>query len=492
MESIAKPFNQQSHWRAVNMRILLLAMPDTGDWLDHVMRLPNLALTSLAASVDGYDVRVLDLVLVKENLKQALDRYLDSFQPDLVGMSAMTFQYDTMIRIATYIRRKLPDVKLAAGGYHTTLMYHEIAAETPDVPLDFMIRGEGEATFRELVETLSRSTEDFGSINGLSWRNNRGAWIHNPERALLNLERLPLPNRSARLEKNFHVFGRCVDVAETSRGCPLRCNFCSIRKMYGPTFRPFPIERIIADLKSLKFAGVKFVFFSDDNITYDPDHFKSICKAIINNGLNSMEYSIQASAYGIAKNPDLVALMAQANVRLIVLGVESMDPSVIKFMKKTTSIEINREAVRLLKKHHMGISALFIIGFPDDTKQSIQNSFRDLMDLKPDALYCQFITPYPKTEVRELLMSEGLVVNPNDFSTYDGYHCNIRTRHLSREELWKIFTRENIKSWWPQLKGGNYLLKHYFWGYMTCELKVAATFIYRLVKGRAHDWRMEL
>jgi radical SAM superfamily enzyme YgiQ (UPF0313 family) len=474
------------------MKILLLAMPDTGDWLDHIMRLPNLAMTSLAASVERHDVRVLDLVLVKEHLKRSLDLHLDAFRPDFVGMSAMTFQYDTLLRVANYIRRKHPNIKLAAGGYHATLMYQEIATETPDVPLDYIIRGEGELTFKELISALSEPGLEMKNINGLSWRNADGAWIHNPDRGLLNLEELPLPNRNSRLQKNFHVFGKSVDVVETSRGCPLHCNFCSIRKMYGPTFRRFPIERIIADLKTLKDRGVQFVFLSDDNITYDAEHFKSVCKAIIENGLNSMLFSIQASSYGIAKNPDLVELMDKANVRVIHLGLESMDPSVIKFMKKATSIEINREAVRLLKKHNMGVNALFIVGFPDDTKQSIQNNFRNLMALKPDALYCQFITPYPKTEVRELLLSQGLVVNPNDFSTYDGYHCNIRTHHLTKKELWRIFTLENIKSWWPQLKGGNYLIKNFFWGYLSCEMRVAATFIYRLIMGRAHDWRAKL
>lgn len=467
-------------------------MPDTGDWLDHVMRIPNLALASLAGSVEAHDVRVLDLVLVKENLKQALERHLDAFSPDLVGMSSMTFQYDTMIRIAGYIRRRMPEVKLAAGGYHPTLMYREITAEKPEIPLDFLFRGEGEEAFRELMEALSRGATDFAGITGLSWRSRSGEWIHNPDRALQDLKLLPLPNRSVRLEKGFHVFRKRIDVIETSRGCPLNCNFCSIRKMYGPTFRTFPIERIVADLKSLKSAGVKVVFFSDDNITYNADHFKSVCRAIIENGLNSMEYAIQASALGIAKNPDLVALMDKANIRLIELGLESMDPSVIKLMKKATSVEINREAVRLLKKYHMCITALFIIGFPDDTRQSIQNSFRNLMALKPDALYCQFITPYPKTEIRKMLMAEDLVDNPDDFRFYDGYHCNVHTRHLSRKELWKIFTSENIKSWWPQLKGGNYFLRHYLWGYGMCEMKVMATFIYRLFTGRARDWRMGL
>jgi anaerobic magnesium-protoporphyrin IX monomethyl ester cyclase len=123
------------------VKILLLAMPDTVDMLDPVMRLPNLALTSLAASVGPkHDVRVLDLVLVKEKLKKSLEFHLDAFTPDVVGMSAMTFQYDTMTRIASLIRGKLSGVRLIAGGYHVTLMHREIAAETPDAPIDYMVR----------------------------------------------------------------------------------------------------------------------------------------------------------------------------------------------------------------------------------------------------------------------------------------------------------------------------------------------------------------
>ena len=171
------------------MKILLLAMPDTVDMLDPVMKLPNLAITSLAASVGPeHDVRVLDLVLVKDRLKKSLEAHLEAFTPDVVGLSAMTFQYSTMIRIASLIRKKLPGVRLIAGGYHVTLMHAEIAAETPDVPIDFMVRGEGEETFAELIEMLASSSGNFGAINGLSWRDTNGAWSHNGERPLLNLE----------------------------------------------------------------------------------------------------------------------------------------------------------------------------------------------------------------------------------------------------------------------------------------------------------------
>lgn len=472
------------------MRILLLAMPDTGDWLDHVMRLPNLAMASMAGSLPDHEVRALDLVLVKEDLRDELDRSLDAFRPELVSLSAMTFQFETLLRLARYLRKKLPAATLVAGGYHVTLMHQEVAGNTPELPLDFMVHGEGEQTFAELVAALG-TEKGMADIRGLSWRDGDGNWVHNPPRELMDLATLPLPDRSVRLADGFHVFRKRIDVAETSRGCPLLCNFCSIRRMYGSTFRRFPVERIIRDLRSLKAAGTEIVFLSDDNITYDTEHFSAICRAITDNGLNDMLYGIQASAYGIAKNPALVELMDRANIRLINLGLESMDPETLKYMKKATSIEINREAVRLLKAHNMGINALFIVGFPEDTKQSIRTNFRNLMELGPDTLYCQFITPYPKTEIREQLLAAGLVENRDDFSQYDGYHCNIRTRHLTREQLWNVFTMENIRSWWPQIRGGNYFLKRFFWGYLACEARVALTFISRLFRGRARDWKLE-
>lgn len=475
------------------MKILLLAMPDTVDMLDPVMRLPNLALASLAASVGPkHEVRVLDLVLLKEKLKKSLEFHLDAFKPDVVGLSAMTFQYDTMTRIAALIRGKLPGVRLVAGGYHVTLMHREITEESPDVPIDFMVRGEGEETFRELVETLAACSGDFGVVKGLSFRDADGNWRHNDDRPLTDLQCLPLPDRRARLERHFHLFRKRIDVAETSRGCPLKCSFCSIRKMYGETFRRFPVERIIGDLKRMRDAGTEIVFFSDDNITYDTAHFGSICRAIVDNGLNTMMYAIQASAYGIAKNPELVALMERANIRIINLGLESMDPAAIRFMKKATSIEINREAMRLLKKHRMGVNALFIIGFPDDTRDSLRNSMRNLLSMKPDTLFYQFITPYPKTEIRDQLLAEGLVENADDFSKYDGYQCNVRTKHLSSEELWSISAWEFAKALWPLVRHGNFFLKEFFRGFLTCEFVVVFNLFHRLMTGKSRDWRADL
>ncbi len=472
------------------MRVLLFAMPDTVDWLDHIMRVPALSIVSLAGCLREHEVHVLDLVTCKENVKPALDRHLNELRPEIVGLSAMTAQYDSAQKIARYVRNWDPTVKVVLGGYHATLMSEEITSSGPDLPFDFIVRGEGEVAMPELVDALA-SGNDASGIKGVSYRDG-DVWHHNDRADVLDLTKVPLPDRSARLADRFLAFSSIVDVCETSRGCPLNCNFCSIRGMYGSTSRTYPIERVMADLRAIQDLGKDMIFFADDNIGYDVEHFKRVCEAIIAEGLNSMEYSVQVSAMSMAKNPDLVALMDRANIRVVHLGLESMDEAALRFMRKATSAELNAQAVAVLKKHNIGINALFIVGFPDDDVASIKRSFKTLTALGPDAIYCQFMTPYPKTDVREELLKAGLVVNKDDFTKYNGFHCNVKTKHLSRDELWSISSRENLKTIPSLLMGGNYFLRRYFFSFLWCELKVIVTAVFKLVTGRSGKWRLDL
>jgi anaerobic magnesium-protoporphyrin IX monomethyl ester cyclase len=255
------------------MRVLLLSMPDTAQFTDFVTRLPNLAIISLAGNLPGHEVRVLDLVLFKPHFEAALRQALASSRPQVVGLSAMTFQFATLLRVARLIRAFDPTIKLVAGGYHASLMARELTAEAEELPLDFLVRGEGETTFRKLITELEKPAPDLGGILGLSYRQGQ-EWVHNPNGPLLELDTLSLPSRQSRLASGFYFLEMPMDVAETSRGCPNNCKFCSITQMYGHTFRRFSVERIISDLKAIRDQGFKAVFFVDDNITYDIDHFR--------------------------------------------------------------------------------------------------------------------------------------------------------------------------------------------------------------------------
>jgi anaerobic magnesium-protoporphyrin IX monomethyl ester cyclase len=427
------------------MRVLLLSMPDTVKFIDNVMKLPNLAIISLAGNLKGHEVKVLDLVLFNPKIREALERTLAEFRPDVVGLSAMTFQFDTLMRIARFIRLRFPSIKIVAGGYHVTLMARELTASPDPLPFDFIVRGEGEGTFQELSDELQLPVPNLSRIQGLSYHSEHD-WVHNPDRELLAPEQIFLPDREARMAKGFSWFNMSMDVAETSRGCPYNCKFCSITWMYGRTFRRFPIHRILEDLARIRKQGTKAVFFTDDNITCDIDHFLSVCKAIVAAGLHDLTYMVQVTAAGIARNPGLVAEMDRANFRYVFVGFESMIPSALREMNKPTSPEINRIAADLLKKHGICIIAGCIVGYPDDTKETVAGSITLIRNLRPDMIYAQYLTPYPKTAVRQELLDAGLIVNPDDYRRYDGFTCNIRTRHMNPDELYSCLEKEVLKT----------------------------------------------
>jgi radical SAM superfamily enzyme YgiQ (UPF0313 family) len=435
-------------------------MPDTADGIDFYTRVPNLGLTSLAGNAPGHEVRVMDLVLHKPRIREAVERAVREVQPDLVGLSAMTFQFDTLLRVAGRIRRLDPKIRLAAGGYHATMMARDLTRDgAPPLPLDFLVRGEAEATLGELADEMERPAPDYGRVAGLSWRRN-GHWEHAEDRPLLDPARIALPDRGARLSEGFRAFHLPIDVAETSRGCPHDCKFCSITRMYGRTYRKFPVERVVADLRAVRRRGARAVFFVDDNITHDVEHFRSVCQAIVREGLNDLFYSAQLSAAGVARNPEMVADMESAGFRFVFVGFESMLPGDLKAMRKPTSPDTNRRAAALLKQHRMGIIAGLVAGYPDDTRETLTENFRRMRSLTPDLFFAQFLTPYPRTPLREELMEAGLVENPSDFRAYDGFNCNVRTRRLSRRRLYRWFKWEALKNsfHWPMIRS-NALLR---------------------------------
>jgi anaerobic magnesium-protoporphyrin IX monomethyl ester cyclase len=466
------------------MRVLLISMPDTADVIDYVARLPNLAVVSLAGNLPGHEVKVLDLVLYKPHIRKVLEETLSEFRPQVVGLSAMTFQFGTLLRIASFVRGWDQDLKLVAGGYHATLMFEEITNSGEPLPLDFLVRGEGEATFAELLSESEKPAPDFSRVLGLSYLEGE-KWRHNPPRPLLDLDTVALPSRSARLKSDFFMLHLPMDVAETSRGCPYNCKFCSITRMYGRTFRTHSEDRIVADLRAIKDGGTRAVFFADDNITHDIDHFRRVCRAIVRNGLDDLQYLVQVTAVGIAQSPELVAEMDQANFRYVFVGFEAMRPHALMGVNKPTNPEINRRAAALLREHGMAIIAGCIVGYPDDTAASVKENIRLIRSMKPDMIYAQYLTPYPKTVLRQEMIEAGLITNPDGFGKYDGFTCNIKTHHLETDELYRVLKREMLLSHFdPSLIKTNFFLRKCPRPFLRGVLRVIATNLYNIIASR--------
>lgn len=433
--------------------VVLISMPDIAPVIIHEMaiHMPNLGIAAVGGNIDrNHRVHTIDLIRKRRGVRRYLTRTLNRLQPDIVGLSAMAWQYPTCVRIIDLIRRLLPDVKIAIGGYHATLMAEEIAASPEAGQIDFMIRGEGEDAFRRLVNALDGDGQ-LGEIPSLSYRQN-GRFIHNPPGDLLDLSTLGLPIRDRRrLTWGYHVMYNPIEVMETSRGCTRSCNFCSIRHMYGKSFRTYPLDRVIADIDDIYYnRKTRWIFIADDNMVLDPDWVMTVSEAVIRQGYRRLNLVVQADCLAMAKNEPMVRLMARAGVKSVFLGIENVSSKNLARAHKGNTAAISRKAVENCHKHGIMVIGGLVLGFPDDDDRSIIENYEFFNSLGVDGAYCQILTPYPKTGIRRDLMAEGLVTNPHRYETYNGLWANLRTHHLTADELQYAFWyhKQTVLGWW--------------------------------------------
>ena len=233
------------------MKVLLISMPDVVPILVHeaAVHIPNLGIASIGGNIDSHhDVFLVDLIRKRRSVKKYITKVMARIQPDLVGLSAMAWQYDTCIKIAHLIKELSPDTKIVVGGYHATLMAEEIGLTADMQWVDFLIRGEGEESCRLLVNALADG-DDLATIPSLSHKVD-GSFSHNNRAQNLDLETIKRPIRDKRrLTWGYHLMNAGIEALETSRGCTRSCNFCSMKNMYGRRFRAYPISRVIEDIE---------------------------------------------------------------------------------------------------------------------------------------------------------------------------------------------------------------------------------------------------
>ncbi len=435
------------------MRILLLSMPDSFEHTPSLtMRMPNAALASLAGNLDDrHEVAIADLICVQDDVVGTVRRLVREVRPELVGLSVMTFQRRTALGLIRIIRDLQPAVRIAVGGYDPSLAPEFY--EDPAAGVDFIIRGEGDLTFCALVRALE-ANGPLDGIAGLSWRSRSGA-VRNAARHVSELgEEIRPPRRAARVLHNYTFLGRPIDIVETSRGCTYDCSFCSIIEMRGRNFETWGIERVIADISDARRRGARVIFIVDDNITLNVRRFEALCRAIVDAGLNDVDYLVQAMTSSIAAHGETLApLMRRAGFRYVFLGIENVLEGDLAFLKagaKNTERSGGRavgnasaRACEYIRRNGMFVVGGLIVGNPDDTRESIEANL-EFARRHVDWPYIQHPTPYPGTPMTAGFRSAGLIAN-EDVSEYDGTTAVVRTRHLDTEEV--EFQRWRAERW---------------------------------------------
>ena len=419
-------------------------MPDSFEHMPVVaVRMPNGALTSLAGNLDPHHhVAVADLILAQRSVRATVERLVREIDPSIVGLSVMTFQRKTALKTIDLVRRLKPQVKVVVGGYDPSLAADSYMAA--DSGVDFIVRGEGELTFRELVRALEEQ-RPLDDVAGLLHRRD-GGWRANPPRPVHGLENgeVRLPNRRARVLSGYTMLGKKVDVIETSRGCTFDCSFCSIIAMRGRNFYTYSFERVLADIRDARSHGARTIFLVDDNITLNVHRFEALCRAIIDAQLNDIEYFIQGMTSAIANHGETLApLMRQAGFKYVFLGIENILEDDLEFLRASAKNRARERgqntgnatirAIEYLHRNKMYVVGGLIVGNPSDTRESI-NANMEFARRYVDWPYIQHPTPYPGTPMTDDFRRQNLIVNDR-VEQYDGTTAVVRTQELGAEEI---------------------------------------------------------
>jgi len=370
---------------------------------------------------NGYEVQVLDL-LVSKYSKDKIRVALEEYQPDIVGVTAVTMNYHGASDILKYCKSVNPDIITVIGGPHVTFAAVETLIEAPWI--DIVVRGEGEQTMLDIV-----GGKKLDHIDGIAFRSD-GVQL-TPDRALLeDLDGLPPPARHLFPLSRYHALASHASLI-TGRGCPFNCVFCVGSKMGGRRARFRDPKLVVDEIEQCLANGFRSVNFEDDLFTLNHRHVHAICDEIMSRGLK-FQWSIFARVDTV--NPEILRKLKQAGCDWLSFGVESGNQQILDKVKKKITLEKVRESVNMAHDAGVKVLASFILGLPGETKETILESMEFAQELGAHYGF-HVLAPFPGTDVRENAEEFGIEILTSDWSKYDANRPVTRTAGASPQDI---------------------------------------------------------
>jgi radical SAM superfamily enzyme YgiQ (UPF0313 family) len=419
-----------------------------------IPRLGSVLLATLMRT-KGYDVRVYIEDIHEVDMKEV-------FAADLVAISAITSTAPQSYRLADKVREAGGIAVM--GGTHTSFLPAEGLLHA-----DFVVRGEGEFAFQELVDAI-QAGEGFEKIQNLSYRVD-GHDVHNPERPKIpNLDVNPIPDYT--LITGWKP-GGVISVA-TSRGCPFSCTFCSVPGMYGHAFRTHSIGRVLDELQLHK--GNFYTFFADDIFTANKKRVKELLRGMIERDLTP-EWGAQVRTETV-DDPELLQLMRDSNCFNVYVGFESINPRTLKLFQKKQDLAKIERAIERFHRHDIKIHGMFVVGSDEDDVETIDATAEFALQQDIDSVQFMIMTPIPGSPDWDTTFAQGeKYVISNNWQLYDGHHAVHQPRRMTPYEL--------------QISAVNAMAKFYSWKGITKKL-LKRDYHYALIryfgKKMIRDW----
>lgn len=381
---------------------------------------------------------------IKE-LRALLENKIKAAKPDLVGVTCLFHSLYKMAHFACeVVKAVLPNSVVVMGGTYSTVSCKEALS---DKNIDIIILSEGERSFVDLIKYLN-SGSDIGKIDGIAYKIREKICINPKKKYLENLSSLPWPDRNGFKMDEYtkytrHYVTRFDDrkkmnilTLTASRGCPFSCIFCSTRTYWGSRIRYRDPDDVLDEVEFLvKEYGATHIIFNDDNFNNNKANTSRILRGIIDRKLKirwaaSSGLSVAGFDRGIIKE------MYDSGIAGFNIAIESGSVSMLKKIKKPVLLEKVRSVVKDIREcGNAHITAFFMVGFPFETKEQIQETYAFAKELELDWALFSRVQPYPGTEIHEYCKEHNLFSSTYDLEDLRYIKANIHSENFNEEYL---------------------------------------------------------
>ena len=305
-------------------------------------------------------------------------------RPDIIGFSILHANRWGGIDIAKIAKSLNPDIKIVFGGIGATFLWDHLLTHFQDI--DYIVLGEGEIPFLQLVNALDTGAHDkIPHIPGIAFRHQGRPQKTDPAEPVENLDQFPNPARYFQFQ---HV--------AFTRGCPGNCAFCGSPLFWGPRVRTHSPGYFVDQLELLTQKGIHFFYFSDDTFTYKKQWVQAICREIIHRRLDITWVAIARVNHIQA---DLLGWMRKAGCIQISFGIESGSEKIRQKLNKPLNISQIKKAFDLVKHYGIMPRAYFIYGSPGESEESIQATIDLIRTIKPLSVITYILDIFPGTRI---------------------------------------------------------------------------------------------
>ncbi len=358
-------------------------------------------LGATARAWSNWQVRALDLFLEKDE-ETAIRDALRQYPAEVIGLSGLTAESDSLYRAARYARQGAPKAVILAGGPHASSYTRETVAR-PEI--DGVVIGEGERTLQEILDRIAADSP-WDDVAGTAVKNGDGNCRLNPSRPFIeNLDELPLPawdltniDAYAR-RRGMALVGRRRYLPITlSRGCPYRCTYC--HQMHGKQFRANSAEYVLKLVDTAaEQCGIHHFDVIDDIFNFDPRRLQAICEGFI--ARPDIRFTLPNGIRADRLDAEQVRLMSRAGLEYVAIAVETASPRLQKMIRKNLRLDKVRVVIEQFARQRVMTSGFFMVGFPTETEEDMRMTIDFALKSSLHNALFFVVSPYEGTELYE-------------------------------------------------------------------------------------------